>query len=1321
MTNPAITRSVLETLEGRRLLSGDGFAMADTFNPPETGGNVGDGGASFSSLTGGDNGDSGGGGATFSNNTPSVTAVRPANGEADVVRDGFIAADVNLPAGAIDAGTLDGNVLLTRQSDGTLVPSTVQTTGGGDAIILSPLQTLDRDAGYTFTVTTGVRDVAGNNFAAFSSSFTTSDETTNVDLSIAFEKVAQDNSGDRTWTSITTGPDGRLWGTTLDGFIYRFDIEADGSLTSRKTINKIRLLEGGEALITGLAFDPASTVNNPIAWVTFGAAGFNNPDDFTGKIARLNGPLLETGLVLVDGLPRSIKDHMTNQPSFGPDGRLYVPQGSNNAFGAPDSTWGFRPERPLSGSVLAVDTQQLVSGGVVDVTTPDGGGSYDPDAPGAPVTNYATGLRNAYDLVWHSNGNLYAPNNGSAAGGNIPAGNGAPAINNVSETQVDQLYKVEAGRYYGHPNPSRDEFVHSNGNPTAGPDPYQISQYPVGQQPRSNYQQPIYSFGLNQSPNGSIEYTAGAFGGQLDEHLLVTRFSGGNDVLAIKLNAAGDVASVKTNIPGLTNFDDPIDLAEDRNTGNLYVAEYGGQKITLLRPVDPGGELRTTKRSFANEPAGGGVTNTNYVTITNTGDEPLVIPAGGFEFSGANANLFSVADTGDLPLVVRPTQTGYLPIAFNPAAGDSGIKTARLTFLSSDPDRPTAGVDLRGLVTSGEGGSDEPSLQELFALHEFALDSGDSDPTTPGFEPGSDLGDGFEFDYFERAGNGPVSLIPFSVFAPDTNIPAQLGIYSPGSPETIKVRSTVPEGDDQSAFPRVDGAQKFSVEPLTFGEGITANAFGVAAGFNAFKEADGRGRFVYSEPDLNTWEPDANERRKVLAYPLTDVNGNVTPDAYILGFEEFPAAGFPSDFQDVVAIVRNVTPILSTGPEIGFENLSGAPFPNRLAFSRIGSVSGGTTFNNVQKLRVRNTGASTLELTDIDTTSGFSVAGGSSRSVAPGGSVILTVTFTANSGNITEGTLSFNTNDADEPSVNVELGGFWQSVAEQNPGPPAGDGINQEPSLQEILDTFGYTTVTAFESRGETIQNGGRLETSGEEVLSAVWQQADPSLDVRVTQLAAFHGQGDIDRFAWRPINASGNGFELFGNSPDYAQSLLPLNIAEDDIASGTFDNGGFPFLVRVDQEWSDPTLNFQEQPGGGWGHHMRWFPARDREGRTIPNSWLMTMDFAGVNYDFNDNVYLVENVEPADLPEAPQLVGAYTTGEGTFIDWADPQDDSVLGYLVFRSDAPNGRYTRLNDPGFSGTFFLDADAPAGRSYYQVLAYGADGAIAAPSSITIAR
>ena len=35
--------------------------------------------------------------------------------------------------------------------------------------------------------------------------------------------------------------------------------------------------------------------------------------------------------------------------------------------------------------------------------------------------------------------------------------------------------------------------------------------------------------------------------------------------------------------------------------------------------------------------------------------------------------------------------------------------------------------------------------------------------------------------------------------------------------------------------------------------------------------------------------------------------------------------------------------------------------------------------------------------------------------------------------------------------------------------------------------------------------------------------------------------------------------------------------------------------------------------------------------GGLIPNAWIMGMDYLGINYDYQDNVYLVSNMKPTD------------------------------------------------------------------------------------------
>jgi glucose/arabinose dehydrogenase len=411
-----------------------------------------------------------------------------------------------------------------------------------------------------------------------------------ADPSIGFQQVVLTNAAGAGFTALQVGPDRRLYAGTDDGRVFRFPIRADATLGEPQVVTTLQAANGGPRLLTGFCFDPASELGRVTLWAAHGHYGFVDAPDFTGKITRLSGVDLEVAEDVVVHLPRSVRDHATNQPGFGPDGALYFPQGSNTAFGAPDDTWGGRPERPLSAAVLRLDVTKLTPGSPLDARTADAGGSYDPAAAGAPLTVHARGVRMAYDLLWHSNGRLYVPCNGSSAGGNTPASpDGAvPAIRNVPTSEHDSLFAVTSqGKYYGHPNPSLGHYVLNGGNPTPGPDPAEVPQYPAGTAPDPHYVPAAYDFGTHVSPNGIIEYRSNAFGGRLAGKVLVCRYNVGGDVLCLSLDGAGNVRGAHAGIPGFSGLTNPLDLADDPATGAVYVSEYGRQRITLLRPLAP--------------------------------------------------------------------------------------------------------------------------------------------------------------------------------------------------------------------------------------------------------------------------------------------------------------------------------------------------------------------------------------------------------------------------------------------------------------------------------------------------------------------------------------------------------------------------------------------------------------------------------------------------------------------------------------------------------------------------------------------------------------
>jgi hypothetical protein len=864
---------------------------------------------------------------------PSVSSITPSSGTSNVLRDAQIIAEVFLPNSGIDELTLSAtSVRLVRVSDSFSVPSVLNTSGGGDIIVLRPQVDLDANTLYRFEVTSALKDLNGQAFAPFQSTFTTGTSVGAVASVVQFEHVALPIADGSQYTCLTIGPDGKLYGLANTGQIFRWNIETDGTLSNEQMIDSLRTYTGStvDRLAIGLKFDPASTANNLIAWVTHTTYGFAGMADFGGKLSRLSGPNLETVQDYLVNLPRSARDHVTNQIDFGPDGKLYYTQGSLSAMGAPDAAWNNRREKLLSAAVVQVNTAALktyvqtygvpldaYTGGLDDsgnplpapVPGPDGK-LFDPFNPTSPVQLYATGVRNAYDLVWHSNGSLYVGTNGSASGGNSPGtptippagllpridaatdgpytGPAVPAANN-NPTQPDLLFKIVQGKYYGHPNASRNEFVLNGGNPTAGADPLEIPTYPVGTLPDRNYGGIAFNYGSNFSPDGIIEYKSKNFGGALTGRLLNVRYSAGDDIIVLTPGADGNIVSSIANLATFDGFVDPLVLIENTANGMLYVAEYGGSKITLLRPQEANISVNKDKFYF-NDPIGGAASNSQTVTITNSGNFAMTIPAGGLTLSGADAGQFTLVSPPTLPLTIAPGNSSSVQVAFAPST--NGVKIAMLNIQSNDADTPTLTVQLRGLGHPAFQGDGEPPLRQILDLFEIPTNVGFTGLTTPYVN--TLLGEEVPLQTLRKAGPGNITIEPLASFGPASTPDYRFGWYLPGqsatSTELFTAESLNPAagGDDQTVNPIVQsGVTQFDPGTQTFG---------------IYAEFPSQGtRRDFSENALNTW--DGSNTRKMRFWPLKDAAGNVVPNAYIVGMEE----ATNNDLNDVVVIIRNVT------------------------------------------------------------------------------------------------------------------------------------------------------------------------------------------------------------------------------------------------------------------------------------------------------------------------------------------------------------------------------------------------------------------------------
>ena len=200
-------------------------------------------------------------------------------------------------------------------------------------------------------------------------------------------------------TSIALSPDGAIYVSERHGSVFRLqDNDGDGIFEQRS------LFASGFGDITGIALAPEG-----LLYVSS-----------TGRVTTVRDmdgdTVSDTAQDIIPNLPTGL--HQNNGLVFGPDGKLYLTNGSTC------DECEEADER--SGTILQAN--------------PDG----------SDLRVYARGLRNPYDLVFDSSGRLWATDNGSDA----PCGT------------IDELNLIEDSGDYGWPY-------------GAGCDPYQSGTPPV--------------------------------------------------------------------------------------------------------------------------------------------------------------------------------------------------------------------------------------------------------------------------------------------------------------------------------------------------------------------------------------------------------------------------------------------------------------------------------------------------------------------------------------------------------------------------------------------------------------------------------------------------------------------------------------------------------------------------------------------------------------------------------------------------------------------------------------------------------------------------
>jgi hypothetical protein len=258
--------------------------------------------------------------------------------------------------------------------------------------------------------------------------------------------------------------------------------------------------------------------------------------------------------------------------AIGNDGELYICVGSNTNGGIPGELTRnlLMSENYFSAAILVANINKPSYNGFITYNATNDGDPITGFGPNG-VEVFASGTRNPFGVVMHSNGYIYATDNGPNVGfGDMSTGCG-PGDTVPDVFDYDELNLIVRDNYYGHPNRKRGQT-----------DPKQCI-YRGGSVPSSSINTaPIMK--LRSSSDGIIEYDASYFNNEMRGNLIVSKYKDG--LFRIVLSPDGTKVAPYSNPAIVLDGDNGLALTQTPN-GNLIDVRYDTNECYVYIPEQP--------------------------------------------------------------------------------------------------------------------------------------------------------------------------------------------------------------------------------------------------------------------------------------------------------------------------------------------------------------------------------------------------------------------------------------------------------------------------------------------------------------------------------------------------------------------------------------------------------------------------------------------------------------------------------------------------------------------------------------------------------------